>query len=140
MASKSPSKSARIAAAHDAYAKRTGMTSRAAIITVKSLLVPIDTTEDENGNMVRNWKPSEFQTFKHADIFGVLVNRVAVEMNEMLVGIPPSGIKYAVSKGWLVSTPSNVLFRITLQAAIDLKLPRTFKGGNLHGRRIPFVK
>jgi hypothetical protein len=65
---KSPSKSARIAADRAAYAKRTGMGTRAAIITVRSLLVAPDVTEDGNGNLVRNWKPSEFQTFKNVDI------------------------------------------------------------------------
>jgi hypothetical protein len=61
-------------------------------------------------------------------------------MNELLVCIPPSGVKYAVTKGWLIANPSNTLFRVTAQGAIDLKLPRTFRGGATHGRRIPFAK
>jgi hypothetical protein len=35
---------------------------------------------------------------------------------------------------------SGTLFYVTLKAAIDLDLPLHFKGGELHGRKIRFVK
>jgi len=73
-----------------------------------------------------------------ADIASCLVNRVAVEPNEMLGTVPPSAIKYAVTKGWLLPNDDKTLYRVTLKGAIELDLPLRFKG-KFNGRRIPFV-
>jgi hypothetical protein len=53
--------------------------------------------------------------------------------------IPPSAIKYCVTKGYLIPNDNRTLYRVTAKAALELVLPRTFKGGALHGRRIPFA-
>ena len=57
----------------------------------------------------------------------------------MLGTVPPSAIKYAVTKGWLVPNACKSLYRVTLKGAIELDLPLRFKGGDHHGRKIPFL-
>jgi hypothetical protein len=55
----------------------------------------------------------------------------------MLGTVPPSAIKYCVTKGWLI--PAGTLYRVTLKGAIDLDLPFRFTGGQHKGRKIPFA-
>jgi hypothetical protein len=126
------------ARARKSYADRTGMTSRANVIMVAAVIVPVEKIEDENGNVMRVWKANEMQRFTNSDIASCLINRSAVEPNEMLGTIPPSGIKYAVTKGWLAPNASRTLYRVTMKGAIDLDLPLRFKG-QFAGRKIPFL-
>jgi hypothetical protein len=97
------------------------------------------TVEDGEGNVMRVWKSSELQSYTNADIASCLANRVAVEPAEMLGTVPPSAIKYCVSKGWLLTNESKTLYRVTLKAAIELNLPLHFKGIN-GGRKIPSAR
>jgi hypothetical protein len=53
--------------------------------------------------------------------------------------VPPSAIKYCVSKGWLLTNESKTLYRVTLKAAIELNPPLHFKGIN-GGRKIPSAR
>lgn len=125
--------------ARKSYADRTGMNKRASVILAKAIFTKPEVIEDDNGNVMRVWKSSEMSSYSNADIASTLLNRVAVEANEMLGTVPPSAIKYAVTKGWLVTGPSKTLYRVTLKGAIELNLPMRFKGGDNHGRRIPFL-
>ena len=133
MAKKLSAKTARM---RDAYAARTGMNARAAIHLAKGHFEKIEYTEDEDGNRIRVWKSSESSSYSNADLRTCLMNRVAVEANEMLGTVPPSAIKYCVTKGWLI--PAGQLYRVTIKAALDLDLPMRFKGLH-HGRKIPFA-
>jgi len=138
-----PARTAKIskktAAVRDAYAARTGMDKRSAKILVAAHIVKPETYQDEDGNVIRVWKSSEMSSYSNADIASTLRNRVAVEPNEMLGTVPPSAIKYCVTKGWLVPNASKTLYSVTLRGAIDLNLPLRFKGGPSHGRKIPFA-
>ena len=125
--------------ARKSYEDRTGMTKRASTILVSAIFEKIAFSEDESGNKIRAWKSSEMSSYSNSDIASCLVNRVAVEPNEMLGTVPPSAIKYAVTKGWLVPNDGKTLYRVTLKGAIDLDLPLRFKGGDHHGRKIPFL-
>jgi hypothetical protein len=124
--------------ARKTYADRTGMNSRASISLVKGLYEKVQTTEDDNGNVMRVWKSSEMSSYSNADIASCLRNRVAIEANEMLGTVPPSAVKYSVTKGCLIPNESKTLYRITIRAAIELGLPMHFKG-KLNNRKIPFV-
>jgi hypothetical protein len=124
--------------ARKSYADRTGMSARASVILAAAVIVKPETFEDDNGNTIRVWKSSEMSSYSNADIASCLINRVAVEPNEMLGTVPPSAIKYAVTKGWLVPNGDKTLYRVTLKGAIELDLPLRFKG-KFNGRRIPFV-
>ncbi len=131
--------SKKTAAVRDAFAARTGMDKRSAKILVAAHIVKPETFEDEQGNVIRVWKSAEMSSYSNADIASTLRNRVAVEPNEMLGTVPPSAIKYAVTKGWLVPNACKTLYRVTLKGAIELDLPLRFKGGEHHGRKIPFL-
>jgi hypothetical protein len=135
MASKTPAKKTR---ARKSYEDRTGLSTRAAKILISATFTKPETTEDDNGNVIRVWKSSEMSSYSNADIASCLANKVAVEANEMLGTVPPSAIKYCVTKGWLLPNESKTLYRVTLKGAIDLDLPLHFRG-KLNGRKIPFV-
>ena len=120
------------------YADRTGMSSRASVTLAAAVVLKPETFEDDNGNTIRVWKSSEMSSYSNSDIASTLVNRVAVEPNEMLGTVPPSAIKYCVTKGWLIPNADKTLYRITLKGAIDLDLPLYFKG-KFNGRKIPFA-
>jgi hypothetical protein len=124
--------------ARKSYADRTGMSSRASITLAAAIVEKPKTFEDEDGNVIRVWKSSEMSSYSNADIASCLVNRVAVEANEMLGTVPPSAIKYCVTKGWLAHNEKKTLYRITLKGAIELDLPLYFKG-KFNGRKIPFA-
>src|ERR1019366_9686033 len=124
--------------ARKSYADRTGMSSHASMILAAAVILKPETFEDDNGNMIRMWKSAEMSSYSNADIASTLVNRVAVEANEMLGTVPPSATKYAVTKGWLVPNADKTLYRVTLKGAIELDLPLRFKG-KFNGRKIPFL-
>jgi hypothetical protein len=125
--------------ARKSYEDRTGLNTRAAVHLAKGHFEKIQYTEDEDGNRIRLWKSSEMSSYSNSDIASCLINRVAVEPNEMLGTVPPSAIKYCVTKGWLVPNSDKTLYRVTLKGAIDLDLPLYFKG-KFNGRKIPFAK
>ena len=115
------------------------MNSRASISLAAAVVLKPETIEDADGYTVRVWKSSEMSSYSNSDIASCLANRVAVEPGEMLGTVPPSAIKYAVTKGWLMPNDGKTLYRVTLKGAIELDLPLRFKGGEHHGRRIPFL-
>ena len=124
--------------ARKSYADRSGMNSRASITLAAAVVQKPETFEDADGNTIRVWKSSEMSSYSNADIASTLVNRVAVEPGEMLGTVPPSAIKYCVTKGWLIPNTDKTLYRITLKGAIELDLPLRFKG-KFNGRKIPFA-
>ena len=71
--------------ARKSYEDRTGMTKRASTILVTAIFVKIEFSEDESGNKIRAWKSSEMASYSNSDIASCLINRVAIEPNEMLV-------------------------------------------------------
>jgi len=117
-----------------AYAARTGMLGRSARILAKAIVEQPKFYEDEDGNRCRVWKPEESSSYSNADIALCLRNRVAVEPGEFLATVPPSAIKYAVTKGWIVKDALGGFYRVTKKAAFELKLPLAFEG-----RKIPFA-
>ena len=122
------------------YAARTRMDSRTSTIIVKALFgKKPEFFEDEDGNLIRKWLPSESSSYSNENLRDCLRNRVVVEPNEMLGTVPPSAIKYCVTKGWLVPNANKTLYSVTLRGAVDLNLPLRFKGGAFHGRKIPFA-
>lgn len=125
--------------ARKSYEARTGMTKRASVHLVKGIFTKLETIEDDQGNVMRVWQPSEMQSYSNADIASCLRNRVAVEANEMLGTVPPSAIKYCVTKGWLVPNETKTFFRVSLKGAIELDLPLHFKG-KFNNRKIPFAR
>jgi hypothetical protein len=94
--------------ARKSYEDRTGLSTRAAKILIAAIHTKPATVEDDAGNVIRVWKSSEMSSYSNADIASCLKNRVAVEPNEMLGTVPPSAIKYAVTKeGWLLPNESK---------------------------------
>jgi hypothetical protein len=124
--------------ARKSYADRTGMSSRASVTLAAAVILKPETFEDADGNTIRVWKSSEMSSYSNADIASCLYNRVAIEPGEMLGTVPPSAIKYCVTKGWLIPNADKTLYRITLRAAFELDLPLRFKG-KFNGRKIPFA-
>ena len=119
------------------YAARTGMDARSAKVLVKAMFgEKPEFFEDADGNRIRKWKPSESSSYSNADLRDCLCNRVAVEPGDMLGTVPPSAIKYCVTKGWLI--PHGAMFLVTRKAAFELNLPLRFKGIH-NGRKIPFA-
>jgi hypothetical protein len=115
------------------YEERTGMTSRAARIHFKAVNDKPEFTEDDDGHRIRLWKTEEMSSYSHQDIADALRGRNVVEREDLLEVIPPSAIKYAVTKQWLV--PESGWFRVTDKAVFELRLPRVIRG-----RKIRFTK
>jgi hypothetical protein len=121
------------------YAARTGQNARGASLLAAAMFQKIESVEDDNGNVLRVWKASEVNSFTNAHLRAVLENRVAVEANEMLGTVPPSAIKYCVTKGYIVPTgQSGTLFLVTFKVALELGMTMKFKG-KFGGRKIPFA-
>lgn len=122
------------------YAARTGMNSRASVILAKATFAKPETIETVDGDVIRVWKSSESSSYSNRDIASVLRYRQAVTADDMLGSVPPSAIKYCVTKRWLAPNAGGTLFFITLKAAIELDLPMNFaKGSANNGRRIRFA-
>ncbi len=120
---------------------RTGMDARSSKIlaSVMSGAKP-EFYEDPDGRLVRRRKPTEHSPYTYADLALALSNRVAVEPGELFDRCPSSCIKYCLTTGFLVPVgTSGALYRVTHRAAIELGLPTRFKGGENHGRKIPFA-
>jgi hypothetical protein len=126
--------------ARKSHAARTGMDTRAARSLISAMFgAGPRFHEDEDGNLIREWQKHELHSSTNADLREALQNRVAVTDSKMLGIVPPSAIKYSVTKGWLRPHGKNGLYFVTQAGAIDLKLPRRFKGGVHHGRKIRFA-
>jgi hypothetical protein len=125
--------------ARKSYEDRTGLSTQAAKILIAAIHTKPATVENAEGNVMRVWKSSEMSSYTNADVASCLANRVAVEPAEMLGTVPPSAVKYAVTKGWLLPNASKTLYRVTLKGAIELDLPMNFKGQH-GGRKIPFAR
>src|SRR5712691_9488015 len=83
------------------YAARSGITARTARILAKAINERPTFSEDADGHRIRQWKPEEIQRYGNDDIKSALRFRHVVEAEELLETIPPSAIKYCVTKGWL---------------------------------------
>lgn len=108
------------------YEQRTSACTRAAKIAARAVVEEIQFVEDADGHLIRQWKASELQTYTSADIVQAIRGRHVVETEDMLEYIPPSAIKYAVTKGWLF--PDGPFYRVTRKAAAELDLPRSVGG------------
>lgn len=116
------------------YDERSRSNTEAAKILANAFCREIEFTTNEQGDRVRVWRADELQTFKHDDIANAIRRRRALEQVELLEEIPPTAIKYAVTKRWLIQ--SGGLYFVTDRAAAELSLPR--KDGN--GATIRFAK
>jgi hypothetical protein len=114
------------------YEFRSGCSSRAAAIAFKAVNEQPVFVEDEDGHMMRQWKKEELQSYTQDDIKNAIRGRHAVETEDMLEWIPPSAIKYSVTKGWLATFGAGI-YRVTRKAAAELDLPRS-----VGGRKIAF--
>lgn len=104
------------------YDQRTGRSSRSAAVLAKAFLERPEMVLNAQGDLERVWQQHELQSYTHADIVQALRGRRAHERYELLEFIPPSAIKYACTKRWLVE--QGGLFLVTDRAAVDLGLPR----------------
>lgn len=110
------------------YEDRTGLSSRAARITLKAVNAEFIYTED--GVLQRVWKPEEMQSYKNEDIRKWLLGNRVVEADTALQYVPPSAVKYAITKGWIrKDLQGRPFFWITKAAAIDLGLPKPVVSG-----------
>lgn len=128
----------KIRRARKSYEARTGMNSRANRIIVAAMAEKPAFHEDADGYIIREWKKDDLQRFTNEQIASCLRNTLAVTPAEMLGTVPPTAIKYCVTKGWLVANASGSILTVTLKAAIDLDLPLNYRG-KFNGRKIPFV-
>ena len=65
------------------YAARTGMDARSSKIIVNAMFgKKPEFSEDEHGNLIHKWLPSESSSYSNADLAACLCNRVAVECVE----------------------------------------------------------
>ncbi|HEY5411309.1 MAG TPA: hypothetical protein VIJ94_11350 [Caulobacteraceae bacterium] len=111
------------------YLDRTHANTRGAKLLAAAFVARPVFVNDEDGNPVRQWRADEMQTYTVAEITQALRGRRAHESFELLEFIPPSAIKYCVSRGWLVDQAG--LYFVTEKAAADLHLPRTTPGMSL---------
>jgi hypothetical protein len=121
------------------YAQKTGQNARGAVILAAAMFQKIETTEDDNGNVIRLWKSYEGNQFTNGQLRDILSNRVSVETNEFLGTVPPAAVKYCANKRFIIPAGAD-LWLVTDVAAFELKLPRKFTGGRFKGRSIPFAK
>jgi hypothetical protein len=49
----------------------------------------------------------------------------------MLEFVPPTAIKYCVTKGWIVKAERGGFYHVTRKAAAELDLPRQHHGRNI---------
>lgn len=75
----------------------------------------------------RVWAPEDMQRYKLEDIALALRGKRAVEFEELVEDVPPSAVKYAVTKGWLVKAAAG-FYCVTEKAASELRLPRKADG------------
>ena len=116
------------------YEHKSGMTSRAGRIAAKAVVEKPVFIEDDDGHLIRQWKPEELQRYSNDDIVKALRLRAAVEPEDMLEFVPPSAIKYCETKGWIEKRPGG-FFMVTRKAAAELELPRKTRDG----RQIRFL-
>jgi len=100
----------RMIRARKSHAQKTRADSRAATMIAAMFGKGPTFCEDEDGNCIRDWKPCELQRYTNSDIALALANRVAVTDSEMLDIIPPSAIRYCVTKQWLRPHGNNGLY------------------------------
>jgi hypothetical protein len=110
------------------YAARSGMDLLAAKIAAKAMIEQPVFVEDADGHRIRQWKPEELQRYSNDEIKEALRLKRVVEPEDMLEFVPPSAIKYCVTKGWIVKAERGGYFHITRKAAADLELPRKHQG------------
>lgn len=126
--------------ARKSYAAKTGQTSRQATILAKAMFGEGPKFhEDENGFLIREWQKEDLLKWTFDELRDALANRVAVESGEVLGTVPPSAIKYCVTKLWLRAHGNAGLYFVTAKAARELDLPVRFRGAQHHGRRIRFA-
>jgi hypothetical protein len=110
------------------YEQRTKATTEAARILARAVTQQIEYMTTPEGDRVRVWRPEELQRFTNADIAKGLSYRRAVEHIELLDFIPPTGIKYALTKGWISKDRRAEFYWVTQKGADELNLPRKVGG------------
>jgi hypothetical protein len=113
------------------YAQRTRADTRAAAILAAAVSRPVVIEEDVNGFVAREWRAEELQTYKQADIVAALSGQRFFDEEELLQTIPPSAIRYSVSKGWLLKGAIAGTYWVTEKGATELRLPRKVAGVTL---------
>jgi len=120
------------------YAQRTGQDQRAAQILYKAANEKPVTHETVDGQMVRDWTPSEKKSMCNAkDVAAALQGHLAWDIEDLLENIPASGVKLALCQGWIAQTTGKPYFVVTQKGAYELALPKTSK---FHGCAIAFAK
>lgn len=103
------------------YAQRTRANTEGARMLAEAFCRKVEYVVDDAGRSVRKWFPDQLQTYKNDDIARAVSRRRAIEYTDLVDDIPPTAVKYAVTKGWLVL--AGGLYWVTAKAAIELKLP-----------------
>jgi hypothetical protein len=102
------------------WAQRTGANTKAAAVLARAFNEkPIFETRD--GEEWRVW-PANVQSYSNDDIVKAIARQRAIEASELSHELPPTAVKYAVTKGWLVR--QGTLLMVTEKAAAELKLPK----------------
>jgi hypothetical protein len=110
------------------YVDRTGMTTRSARVLAKAINERPAFIEDADEHLIRQWKPEELQRYSNDDIKSALRFRHVAEAEELTETIPPTAVKYGVTKGWLRQDERGGWYHVTRKAAAELDLPRQHRG------------
>jgi len=125
----------KIAHRRTTWAQRTGHNTKSASLLFRAHNDAPQFIEDADGHRSRVWQAHELQSYAKNDIVTAVRFQRAVEREDLLEHIPPSAVKWAVTKGWLFeSTTTKGVFWVTRKAAAELDLPRTHQG-----RKIQFL-
>ena len=112
------------------YERRSRQNTRGAAIMFRAFNDKPEFVEDADGHMIRQWKKHELRTYTTGDIQIALRGANALDEEDMLEHIPPSAIKYCVTKGWLFR--DGPFYRVTRKAAAALALPHSVGGRKIH--------
>lgn len=119
-----------IAKRRKTWAQRTGQGTRAAKIVAKAMNEKPEFYENAEGFTVRRWKKEDLQRFTNEDVAAWLRHNRAVDSDEAEYWVPPTAVKYAITKGWVrPSASSPKILLVTRKGALDLKLPPVKIGG-----------
>ena len=109
------------------YDQRTRADTKGAKLLAKAFNEkPLIVEDKKTGEVTRLWRPEEARICTNKELTDALRNVRAIEEADLGLLIPPSGIKDAVSRKWLVR--AGTMLWVTEKCAEALKLPRKANG------------
>ena len=124
-----------VARKRHSYETRSGCGTRAAKIVFKAVNEGPKFIEDDNGDMVRQWKPEELGAYTNDDMRKALSFVRVIEAHEILSYCPPTAIKFMQTKGWIAKDAKAPFFWVTRKGAAELNLPQRDR----EGRKLLFL-